>query len=591
MKTLIKSLLTVSISSALLSHAANAATYEVIDLGLVDTVKNTYGIEQNNVNQSLLSGQTSYNFPVQFQYLDEDDFDAIVNLADQSHEQVFDLNDIEDEDALRAGNPTANDLAWTIRFLRARSGDTYQHYGDTFVFVNDGQETKQLTVFDQEIPGTGELSRSTNNVPAGITDDGWVYGTSSAPYLPLPVFTDNRDEEVVHWVTHSSDGDPLNGFSSRGWVSFDGESIVELVPFEATYGGVSAVNDININRVAVGTSSVDLNENTLEDINNDDNLGCFDNDWVGERVPFEVCIYRYKQNLYFSNAIKWEVNTDGSVNVVDLGTGVVNVNADDERSFTSSATAINDNDIIVGYSNFWWDKDETTPSKNERVGTFAAVFKNGQVLDFTDRDDYFESRATGINNSNVFIGHMWKSINGNARSKFFYADANSEQIVPVFPEDFFNGSSSLAHDINEHGVIVGEGEVETFIDSPSTPRRRHGFMYDINTDTFTDINSLLSCTSPYTVVEGRDINEKNEIIGTAFIKQDKLDAKGQPIIIDGAVQQEDVLRAVYLRPIEGGEVEDCSALEEKVERKGASFGLWSLFSLGLLGLSRRFFTK
>lgn len=591
MKTLIKSVLTVSITAALMAQTAKAATYEVIDLGLVDDVKHTYGIERNNAGKTLISAQTGYNFPVQFDfpYLDEDDFDDIVDLADAQHDQVFELTDIQDEDALRAGNPTANDLSWTLRFLQLRASDFYQPIADTFIYTFDGQETKRLNIFDTVLPGTDEMSRTTVEVPGGITDEGWIFGTSSSPVLPLPVFIDDDDEEVIHWVQHSTDGDPLTGFASRGWISFDGENIVELVPLESTYGGLSAVNDINAHKVAVGTSSVSLNPEVWENLNDDDDRGCYDEDWVGDNIPFEVCISRYRNSLYFSNAIKWEVSENNELITTDLGTGIVNVHDEDERSFISSATSINDSGVIVGYSNFWWDEDETTPSEYERVGSFAAVFKNDKVIDFTDRDDYYESRAVDINNDGIFVGYMWGHVNGNARSKFFYADANADEIVPVFPDDFFPGSSSIAHAINENGMIVGEGEYESFNDTNSI-RRRHGFVYNTRTDEFTDINNYLSCDSPYTVVEARDINENNEILATAFVKTLKLDSKGEPFIYEGEQVTEDVLRAVYLRPIDG-EIEDCSKVENKVERDGASIGTFGLVSILLLGFRRKFLRK
>ena len=66
MKTLIKSVLTLSISTALFAQSASAATYDLIDLGSVDTVKHTYGVDANSLGQTVVSAQTSYNFPVQF---------------------------------------------------------------------------------------------------------------------------------------------------------------------------------------------------------------------------------------------------------------------------------------------------------------------------------------------------------------------------------------------------------------------------------------------------------------------------------------------------------------------------------------------
>ncbi|MEW6997031.1 DUF3466 family protein [Colwelliaceae bacterium BS250] len=590
MKNLIKTALTLSITSALFAQAAFAATYEVIDLGLVDTVKHTYGVEKNPNGQAIISGVSGYNFPVQFQYLDEDDFDDIVRYAEIYHDQIFELTDIQDEDALRAGTPVPNDLQWAINWLGGtKRGDTrYQKISDTFVFLTDGVTSIPLTIFDQIIPGTSDYTRSTAEIPKGITNDGWSFGSSSAPYMPLPPHTDDDDDTYVHWIPHDSTGDPINGFATRGWVSFDGTSIIEVTPLEASYGGLSAVNDINANRVAVGTSSVSLNPQILEDMLDDDDRGCNDPDYVGdgENVSYEVCIFSYKARLFFSNAVKWSVNDDGSgVVATDLGTGIINPDPEDERPFTSAATGINDSGVIVGYSNFWWDYDET-PSRTERVGSFAAVFKDDQVIDFTDRDDYFESRALDIANTGLFTGYMYAFINGKARTKFFYANATDDVITPIFPEDFFKGSASTGFAINETGFIVGEGEVETFNDNGSTPRRRHGFLYDINTDTFSDINSFLTCESQYTVVEARDINDANEILATAFVKQDKRNAVGEVIVIDGETITEDVLRAVYLVPIEG-EIEDCSEIEEKTERKGASFGVFAFLSLIPLMLFRR----
>ncbi|MDG2392897.1 MAG: DUF3466 family protein, partial [Thalassotalea sp.] len=528
-----------------------------------------------------------------------DDFDDIVRYAKNYHDQIFELNDIEDEDALRAGNPNANDLSWAFRWLRnaGQSNTRYQKISDTFVFVNDaGVSSSQLSIFDQVIPGTSDLSRTTVEIPKGITEDGWVYGTSSSAFLPLAPYDERKnDDDVVHWITHSSDGDPYNGFTSRGFVKVDAASpAIEAVPLMAEWGGLSAINDMNINKVAVGTSSVALNPDVEADMLDDNDNGCNDPDYVGpgRYYPREVCIYRYKSRLYFSNAVKWIINADGAgATVEDLGTGITNPNIEDERAFTSSATSINDNGTIVGFSHFWWDVNETNPRWNERVGSFAAVFKDGEVLDFTDRDDYFESRAYDIANTGMFTGYMYRYVNGKPRTKFFYADANAETIEPIFPEDFFKGSSSIAYAINNNGFIVGEGEVETFVDSAQTRRRRHGFLYDINTDEFKDVNSFLTCEqqAQYSIVEARGINDDNVILATAFAKQERLDSKGQPLILDGtSSNEEDVLRAVYLTPLGAGEIEDCSELEEKTERKGASFGYLSLLALMLLGFRRKY---
>jgi hypothetical protein len=117
-------------------------------------------------------------------------------------------------------------------------------------------------------------------------------------------------------------------------------------------------------------------------------------------------------------------------------------------------------------------------------------------------------------------------------------------------------------------------------------------MYDIASKQFTDLNDFLTCTSDYTIIEARDINDNNEIAASALIKVPRLDSKGQPVLDTTTGEQlvEDVVRAVTLKPI-AGEIEDCSAVEEKVEREGAGLGFISFFALLTFGFTRRFFTK
>ncbi|WNC70452.1 DUF3466 family protein [Thalassotalea psychrophila] len=604
MKTLIKSVLALSITGALIAPTAHAVTYTIEDLGIVTPVENTYGIEQNNNGQVLLSGQTTYNFPVQFQYFDEDgdDFDEIIRLANNTHDQFYDLFRIDDEaeDALRAGNPDANALSWTIRWLRGKGSTFYQKYGDAqvYIFEPNTASATELPIFDvafeDAFEGNESLTRSTIDVAKGITDEGLVFGHSSAPFLPLPPFDDGGSELEVHWV---------NEFTSRGWIkSVDGSINFELTPFTELdpetnhYGGLSAVNDIasiNGNTIAIGTSSVGLNPNAVEDLEEEGDY-CDDRE---DDLPFEACVQIIRANLYYSNAFKWEVDPTGTiVTTTDLGRGVINIHEDDKRPFTSAAVSVNDSGIIVGYSHFWWDEDETTPSRGESVGSFAAIFKDDEIIDFTDRDDYFESRALDINNNGIFTGYMYTYVNGKARTKFYYANANEAEITPVFPIDFFKGSSSYPHGINNNGMIVGEGEVEDFVDSPSTPRRRHGFLYSINDDAFYNVNQFLSCEDQekYVIVEARDVNEENVILGTAWVKAPKLDSKGEPFSIDGEVipdAEQDVLVAVKLTPTgEEFQINDCSEeLGEKTERRGASLGFLSILAGMSLWFRRRKF--
>ncbi|WP_394176923.1 DUF3466 family protein [Thalassotalea litorea] len=589
MKTLCKSLITLGVTTALFAQSVQAATYEVIDLGLVDTVKNTFGIKQNNLGQAVVYGNGSYNFPVQFDLFDEGDFDSILSFAESNHEgylYAYEITDQEFED-LKAGNPDANALWWTVAWLRSQGITTSQYVGDTFVFKFDGMFSQPITIFDENFASSGEQTRSTLETPVGISDKGWIFGHSSAPFLPLPPFlpedADEDDEPVQYWV---------NEFNKRGFIYIDGK-VVELEPLEALYGGVSQIYDVNVNGQVVGSSSVAINEDELEDLE----TKCILEEIEGEpngnlqtSIPQEICIYREKSTIYQQRAIIWELDSDGEM-IADpklLGTAVDdNRNPDDLRTgINSIANAINDSGVAVGSTAAWLDDNVTEPDEFERYGYFAAVFKNEEVIEFTDKSEFLTSAGLAINNNGVMTGSMTKYVNGTPRTKVFFADTNEENIETTLIDDFFPGSSSIGFSINDNNIIVGEGEYETHIDT-NNPRRRAGFMYNIDTDTFSNINDLLSCDSPYLIVEARDINNANEIVATALMKQPLRDAKGELVYDDSGNEiLEDVFRAVYLRPI-AGEIEDCGDEDDKVERKGAGLNLFWLAGLGLLTFIRR----
>lgn len=581
MNKFVKSVLTLGISSAFAVTAVQAATYQIIDKGAAEKLKYTYSQQENNLGEMAISGTDVYNFPVQFQYLDEDDYDEIVRLAEVQHENVHELEDIEDEDALRAGNPTANDLSWVIQFLKGKNTSLYyQKHGDIIALTNTGGESVEFTVYDQKFEGTDLYTRSTVDYINGITDQGWIYGNGSAPFLPVP-FTESDGDEVTLW---------LSEFTTRGFLSPDqGQTIIPIMPPEARYGGESAVLDISNNGIAVGYASTEISQESVDFIE-DDSGGCSDPDRLAN-LPLEACIQQIAGSLYNTEAFKWHVDATGEISSEALGY-LVTPHPDDTRQIVSVAQAVNSHGVVVGYSTGWIDESETEPSVREADSTYAVIFKNGQVIDFTeDHGKYFESRAYDISDAGIAVGHAKTVSNGSWRNKFYYVDTNAENPEMVLPKGFFTGSASTARAVNEHGLVVGEAEVETHNDSQTNKRRTHGFLYDINTDTFTDLNDFLVCNSDYTIIEARDINENNEISATALVKVHRRDSKGALMYdANGDALLEDIVRAVKMAPI-NGEIEDCSEVEEKIERQGASLGFISLVSFVLFGFARRFSFK
>ena len=597
MNNIVKNIISLSITSALsiiFVNNVHAATYQIVDKSEADKLKYTYAQHQNIHGDMAISGTTVYNFPVQFDYLDDDDFDSIEAYAFTRYRSVHALNDIEDSDALREGNPTANDLAWVVRWLQDTSGGKgrdieYQKVGDTIAMTNIGGVTEDYNLWDETFEGTDELTRSTIDIVSGITNGGISYGTATAPFLPGEVFIDDDGEEHIFW---------LREFGIRGFFSYNqGEKVHQVVPFETQYGGgTSAVMDVNEEGIAVGFSSYKITQSYLEVIEDEDG-GCADPEIVPGRLSLEACITEVQLRTttpYHTMALKATLSPSGSPVVEQLGL-LVTPHPDDERAFSSHALAVNTSGVTVGYADGYNDETVTDPTVTQRADYhYAVVFKNGEVIDLTgDHSNKGSSRAYDINDSGIAVGHILKAISGKGVQKFFYVDTNvpKAEINMVNPDDFFAGSDSTARAINNSGLMVGEGEIETHNESSANPRRTAAFVYDMTNDVFTNLNNTIPCAlrQTYDIIEARGINDEGMISATAIVKEDRRDAKGE-IMLDetGTPLKEDVVRSVSLDPIpDDGEV--CTAEEDDlVIRKGASVNFISLLSIfGLLAIRRK----
>ena len=613
MKQFAKNILVLAVTSALslsVLSFSHAATYKVVDKGSAENIGYTYGGKQNIHGVMAVSGSNSYNFPVQFiPYFDENDFNQIQYNALVQHDYYFGLEPIEDFEALKAGNPTANDLAWSKMYLQEMNTSVsnpnfeYQMVADTAAMINlgEGHTSTEICVFDTDFDGspcTGIITRSTVSVIEGISDKGITFGTASAPYLPMPEFTDSAGTVRTFW---------LREHGQRGFFSPDnGATIYPVPPIETQYGGgISAVFDMNAEGTAVGYSSYKLSKNR-EDYINDADVGCAD-PAILANIPEEICIQKIQRNMYYIQAFKARALDSDTPETELLGL-LIEPHADDDRAFSSQALAINNNDIAVGYAHGWDDADVVTPASNERMtGSYAVIFKkdengNNVVLDFNQPHYYFGSgnvypfsRAHDINDNGLAVGYTRNT--ETFVKKFFYVDTTlpDNEMKTVMPKDFFTTSVSTAFGVNNAGVIVGEAQIETHNESSQNPRRTAGFIYDTASDSpvIIDVNTLLECKSKYNILKANDINDAGQISATAIVKSASYDAKGEPILDDsGEPIMIDVVRAVLLEPIPGGEVEDCGDVEDKVERQGASFGGMVLFSLlAVFGLRRRSFKR
>lgn len=613
MKQFAKNILALGITSALslsFLNFSHAATYEVVDKGNAENLEYTYGKKQNNQGVMAVTGTNIYNFPVQFEYLSETDFNNIKNYALQRHDYEFGLEEIEDFDALKEGNPTANDLAWSKLYLQSINNSSqnpnfeYQIIADTAAMTNlgDGSKSSEIRIFDTDFDGNysagSVVTRSTVDVIEGVTDSNIAFGSASAPYLAMPEFTDSSGNLHTHWVREHG---------QRGFFSPDnGATIYPVLPIEKRYGGgISAVFDMNENGSAVGYSSYKLSK-LREEYVLDESDGCADPNIVDD-IPFEICVQKVQNGMYYIQAFKATLSADNVVETEQLGL-LVTPHVDDDRAFTSQALAVNNHGVAVGYAHGWDNTDVTTPAENERMtGSYAVIFKkdaegNNVVLDFNQLHYRFNtssvfafSRANDINDNGIAVGFTHNP--DDFVRKFFYVDTNvpDSEMKMIIPKGFFTTSKSTAFAINSTGIVVGEAEIETHNDSVNNPRRTAGFMYDTSSDSpvMTDVNTLLECNSPYNVLKANDINDEGLITATAVVKSDSYDAKGElRLDASGNAIRVDVVRAVLLKPIADGVIDNCESVEEKVERQGASISSIAILALfSILGLRRRIFTR
>ncbi|MBO9492447.1 DUF3466 family protein [Endozoicomonas sp. G2_1] len=610
MSKFVKSVVALTVSSALACSFAQAARYNLVEIGEVSNHEFSFG-QHINARGSVFSTDQTYNLPIQFDQLTEANYNAIEVLARNTNQSVFDLNDIEDSAALRAGNPTANDFAWVVRWLQTDPNTDnvgVQQLLDISSYVDLGSGATEFNGFDALIPNTQTLSRSTRTFVNDVNSQGWLLGNGSAPYLPLDyTFTDSTQDPAVTTTTRFW----LRAFVDKAFVSIDGGTNVSSIDApEVTFGGQSGILGAT-NNTAVGYASTAISSIRRTNIDNcisaniirlsTDSDGDGTNDPLLDsegnavkRRPDEVCFHLNRTALYEISAYQWQFDDNGQVvSATNLGR-LVTPNSEDNRVFEAYATAVNSQGIAVGHAHNWRDENVTEPSANQSFAFYPTLYRNGTAIEIPlSHSEFIDGRMFDINNSGIAVGQTGFFVNGVRRDRFIYVDTNASELSPVLPDTFFSGAGSTARAINDNGLIVGDADFENL--NGNTLRRRRGFLFNTNDNSFTDLNTFLSCQqrTNYIINEVRDIDESNRIIATAIVKVPRRDAKGE-LVTDASGNQltEDVFRAVRLDPVDG-EIEDCStagngegSVEERTERKGATAGLISTIGLALLTVVR-----
>ncbi|GGP53647.1 hypothetical protein GCM10009347_20620 [Shewanella algicola] len=403
-------------------------------------------------------------------------------------------------------------------------------------------------------------------------------------------------------------------------------------------GGWSLASRVNSDNLVVGYGSTELSSASEDRIDN-----CIeeaeDTD-VDNPIPTDICVQilqypdagngtRYIQ--YQTRGFVWDLDNldeDGLPESTELELGLT-PDEDSTLIFTSQGLGINSNGDVAGRSHVYRNGDE------DDLYFDAAYWTRDENGDYEYNwvemeDEVYYSIAYDINDSGILVGSYTKYIDGYLRSKFFTFDTNNPEEGITTPNDFQTSLSDLSSkgkDINNQGQVVGY--IESTYDK-DTPRPKVGFLYDMNTEEFVDLNEQLTCESKgflrntdgdwerntvsvqdgtgeiltyesdISVVEANSINEDGTIVGTAFIRKPEYqyDTSGDLIVGENGLALFELdgngdpvtsylPRMVVLKPT-GGEA--CSSTDAEddgaYERQGAaSFG-W-LFALPFLWLRRR----
>ena len=525
---------------------AYSAQYEIVELPVSELGANSFPTAINDVGQAAVNLGTQYSPVIDTTLIDFESAAIILGL--------------ENLDGVRGGDFSDYDYSFLYYYITSNAeSQTFQQIASLNSYVATENSSELLRGFDTIDPNTDEYRNSVMTQVRSINNFGYSVGKSHDGFYTQTYVND--DVEEFTYV--------LNDFYQRGFAQVD-EQITELPPPDTTAGGLSDAYDINNSNQVVGQGTT----NFVSDTYSAGEETCADPTERGD-VPEASCLRALSISLSSSvgsaaqqRGIIWQLDEDGDL--TDTYTLGMLIDEPDETSatvYTSTAVAINDYGTAVGESPSYY---QGTTS----LTTAAAIYVGDEVFTINEDEDVYSSTASDINNDDLVVGHIIKSVNGSTRTKFFLHDIDAD--LTIYPDDFFEGSSSVATSINNEGYAVGYGESEATL----TVRRTEGFIYDYKNDIFQGLNSLVSCNSDYDIVQANGINDDNEIVATALISKPLRDIQGE-IILDeyGAQSEVDTVVAVKLVPISGGSIDNCDAYEEEIVRQGAGFS--RLISIGL----------
>lgn len=569
--------LTLGILSGI-SIGANAAVYEVIDLGEPEFPDiNSYAL--SSADSSFIVGAGAYNL------CEDQDDDGICDCQDDEEENCDNNVDTDDDDDDSEDSQTTGDDDNLGSGNEEDSDDIddkkkKKPEGNYHAYYWKDDKWKRITVFDELDSESNKLTGTTFDYLFNVNSNQLAVGYGTGPYRYYE-WKNKSETEYARW---------LREFDSHGFTYNAQGKVSTLTPLYDTHGGNSGAYAINDNNLAVGYSSVGITASSEDYIKNT----CL-------KDGGHIQAYCDSLAVFTTRAVAWQLDVDGAVqSVVDLGLAFEPKPDDDgdnvDFRFVSQAYQLNDRGVIVGRSHNYEQINEGDKYYQDQdyVDYYAIIWEpqgDGKYkkFDITDREEYYRSYAMDVNNSDIVVGHAFDILYGYSRTKAFYYDINGGERYFTELPSLYDSSGSTANAINNKGTIVGEYEYEY---TPSSSiRRRHGYLYNMGDKSLTDLNKLTQCNSKYEVVEANSIADDGTILGTASYEVQARDANGNLAYSEstGKPIMTVVVRGVMLKPIPGGTIDECPVeVPDPVERKGASMPWWMLFAgFGLFAWRRR----
>lgn len=555
------SILAATVAASVSVAAIAQSSLQVVDLGAAEGAYVTYPGGMNELGEAVVVNRELWQQNIRFDLLE-----GLEALEELDFSDISDAEYRTIRNLLNSPNPFGQN-------------PSYQNLAQQISHLFDGQVV-ELDGFDVIDPETNRETDSVNYLANDINQSRVVVGTAGEPYLRRWT-TDTTNEEVEFFMR---DTFPRAFAHQFGEVTF-------LPGKEGLFqGGTSTALKINEQNQIVGRAAI---EHTLG-LNNRIAL-CQDLPEEDDNVSpayeeLDVCVWRYwhayeearpqggnaRSPIFIEQAYLWTLNDDGTVDKQHLGgyeqTFPEPEEEDEEQRepmpLTSVALGINNQGVAVGSAR----RIVTLYNGFEGADVRSSViYRDGEIIPLQDEFRTSVSEATAINDNNIAVGYSNNQVGSGTRQRAFWVDVDDLEAGLTYPTGFFNTSGWRPRAINNQNVMVGRGEVTAELVGQ---RPTVGFMYDIETDTITDLNTLLPCNSGYRIVDAYDINDNGEILALA--------TTDIGIPVDGDVETSSRLRAVRLQA--GGEGGICGEDIEPNERKGAAIhpitvGFLAVFAL------------